>query len=54
MCMCHDKGDEHMAMIKDKMDKQKQEIVSRQELRKKLIQETIKENHIALKRLSKT
>lgn len=48
------KGDEIMAMIKEKKLKQEKEIVSRKELRTKLIQETINENREALKRLSRT
>lgn len=59
MCDSHksdknNKGDEDMAMIKEKIYDQKKEIVSRQELRKRLIRETINENRVALKRLSRT
>lgn len=46
------KGDENMVMIKAQTtEKQK---ISRQELRKKLIRETIKENRVALEKLSRT
>lgn len=46
------KRDEHMTMIKEKMGEEKKKIISHQELRRKFIQETIKENRVALKRLS--
>lgn len=48
------KGDENMAMIKEKSNKKGKEKISRQELREKLIRETIKENHTTIKRLSQT
>lgn len=53
ICMC-EKVDEDLAMIGEKPKSGKKEvIVSRKELRRKLIQETIKENREALERLSR-
>jgi len=48
------KGDEEMTMMKEKMSGKQEETISRQALREKLIQETMKENRPALKRLSRT
>lgn len=44
------KGDKDMVMIQEKTKKK----INRQELREKLIRETIKENRTTLKRLSQT
>ena len=61
ICMCdgeknprQKKGDEEMTMMKEKMSGKQEETISRQALREKLIQETMKENRPALKRLSRT
>lgn len=48
------KGDEDMVMIKEKDIDKKSQAISRNELREKLIRETIKKNNEALKRLSRT
>lgn len=51
----YEKGDEHLAMIREKQKLEIEEkMVSRKDLREKLIQETIKENREALERLSRT
>lgn len=43
-----------MAMVKDKLVNKNNKKISRQQLRKRLILETIKENREALERLSRT
>lgn len=48
------KGDDDMILIKDKNDVKQKKNIRREELRKKLICETINENRVALEDLSKT